>query len=83
MAKVGRHKNIMDRAKKYKQNGIFQNNEQKFYKQVGGEGTKTNQLWDAKETKQFLSKIWEENEDIRKSDWEYNMKKEIYGLADL
>ena len=32
----------------------------KFYQQVGGESTKTNEQPDAKEPKQFSIKIWEQ-----------------------
>ena len=48
--KEGRLKIYRDMTK---QNRTFQNNERKFYQQVGGEWEKTYQLLDAKEAKQF------------------------------
>ena len=54
------------RLKKYrqrvKQNSTFQNNERKFYQQVGGDDTKTYQQPDARETEQFWTKIWQPRE---------------------
>ena len=42
--------------KQYRQNRTFQNNEKKFYQQLGGGGTKTYQQPDAKETERFWTK---------------------------
>ena len=43
MAKEGRLKKYWERVKQYRQNRIFQNNERKFYLQVGEDGTKSYQ----------------------------------------
>ena len=59
LAKEGRLKRYRDRVKQYRQNRMFQNNEKKFYQQVGGDGMKTYQQSDACETKQFWRKIWQ------------------------
>ena len=46
-------------VKQYRQNRTFQNNERKFYQQMGGDGSKIYQQPDAKETEQFWFKIWQ------------------------
>ena len=53
-AKEEELKRYWNRVMKRKPNRIFQNNERKFYHQVGGECTGTNQQANAKEGKQFL-----------------------------
>ena len=54
---------------------FFQNNGRKFYKQVGLESTKVYQRLDAKEAKQFWSKIWKRGEHNRKTELINNMEK--------
>ena len=58
-AKEGRLKRYRQRVKQYRQNRTFQNNERKFYQQLGGSDTKTYQQPDAKETERFWTKIGE------------------------
>ena len=41
--KEGRLKRYRQRVKQYRQNRTFQNNERKFYQQLGGDDTKTYQ----------------------------------------
>ena len=41
LAKEGRLKRYQQRVKQYRQIRIFQNNERKFYQQVGGDDNKT------------------------------------------
>ena len=53
LAKEGRLKRYRQRVKQYRQNRTFQNNERKFYQQLGGGDTKTYQRPDAKETERF------------------------------
>ena len=53
LANEGRLKRYRQRVKDYTQNGTFQNNERKFYQQLGGYDTKTYQQPDAKATKSF------------------------------
>ena len=53
MAKEGRLKRYQQRVKQYRQNRTFQNNERKFYQQLGGDDTKTYKQPDAKETEGF------------------------------
>ena len=53
LAKEGRLKRYRQKVKQYRQNKTFQNNERKFYQQLGGSNTKTYQQPDAKK------KIWQ------------------------
>ena len=55
----GEIKRYRQRVKQYRQNRTFQNNERKFYQQLGGHDTKTYLQSDAKETEQFWTKIWQ------------------------
>ena len=54
------------RVKQYKHNWSFQNNERKFDQEVGGDGTRTNQQSDAKETKTILEWNMETEKILRK-----------------
>ena len=56
LTKEERLKRYRDRVKQYKQNWIFQNNERKYYQQVGEECTRTYQQSEARKVKQFWSK---------------------------
>ena len=49
----GRLKRYRQRVKQYRQNMTFQNNERKFYQQLGGDGTKTYQQPNTKEIEQL------------------------------
>ena len=49
LAKEGRLKRCRQRVKQYRQNRTFQNNERKFYQQLGGSDTKTYQQPDIKD----------------------------------
>ena len=64
---------------KNKQNRAFQNNDRKFDQQVGGENTRTNQIPDAKETKQFWSEIWKRKKYYLVLEWVNKMKKIFRG----
>ena len=77
-----KHKIYWDRVEQYKQNRTIQNNERKFYHLVGGECMRTNRQLDAKEIKQFWSKIWEQKEHNKKAEWINNMKKELQGAEE-
>ena len=57
LAKEGRLKRYRQRVKQYRQNRTFQNNEKKFYQQLGGDNNKTHQQPNAKETERFWTKI--------------------------
>ena len=57
LAKEGRLKRYRQRVKLYRQNRTFQNDERKFYQQLGGSDTKTYQQPDIKETERFWTKI--------------------------
>ena len=59
LAKDGRLKRYRQRVKQYRQNRTFQNNQRKFYQQLGGDDNKTYQQPDAKETQRFWTKIWQ------------------------
>ena len=74
LAKEGRVKRYRQRVKQYRQNRTFQNNERKFYQQMGGSDTKTYQQPDIKETERFWTKIWQpkkHNENDKKIDKQY------------
>ena len=77
MAKDGRLKRYRQRVKQYKQNRTFQNNERKFYQQLGGHDTKTYQQLDAKETKRFWTKICQPRKHNEKAEWINNMTREL------
>ena len=66
LAKEKRLKRYQDNVKQYKQNRTIENKEKYFYCQVGGEYTRTAQQPDAKEAKQFWSKIWKQKEHLAK-----------------
>ena len=57
LAKEGRLKRYREMVKQYRQNRTSQNNERKFYQQVGGNGKETNQQPDATKAEKFWSKI--------------------------
>ena len=67
-AKEGRLKRYRQRVKQYRQNRTFQNNERKFYQQLG-EDNKTYQQPNAKETEQFWTKIWQPKQHNEKAEW--------------
>ena len=67
LAKEGKLKRFRDRTKQYRQNRMFQNNEWKFYRQVGEEWAKSYQQPDVKEAKKFWSKIWERKDHNKKN----------------
>ena len=56
LAKEGILKRYRQRVKQYRLNKTFQNNERKFYLQLGGSNTKTYQQPDATETERFGQK---------------------------
>ena len=82
LAKEGRLKRYRQRVKQYRQNRIFQNNERKFYQQLGGHDTKTYQQPDAKETEQFWTKIWQPKKHNEKAEWINDMTRELEGLEE-
>ena len=80
-AKEGRLKRYRDKTKQYKQNRTFQNNERKFYQQLGGKWAKTYQQPDAIEARRFWSKIWERKDVNKKAEW-INMETELRMLEE-
>ena len=60
LAKEGRLKGYRQRVKQYSQNRTFQNNERKFYQQLGGNDMTTYQQPNAKKKKPFWIKIWQQ-----------------------
>ena len=82
LAKKGRLKRYRQRVKQYRQNRTFQNNEWKFYQQLGGHDTKTYQQPDAKETEQFWTKIWRAKKHNEKAEWISDMTRELEGLEE-
>ena len=71
-----RLKRYRQRVKQYRQNRIFQN-KREFYQQFRGNDTKTYQQLDAREAEQFLSKIYGNQEKIKKAEWISNMAKKL------
>ena len=82
LAKEGRLKRYRQRVKQYRQNRTFQNNERKFYQQLGGSDTKTYQQQDAKETERFWTKIWEPKKHNENAEWINNITRELDGLEE-
>ena len=82
LAKEGRLKRYRQRVKQYRQNRTFQNNERKFYQQLGGSDTKTYQQPDIKETERFWIKIWEPKKHNENSEWINNITRELDGLEE-
>ena len=82
LAKEGRLKRYRQRVKQYRQNRTFQNNERKFYQQLGESDTKTYQQPDAKETERFWAKIWEPEKHNENAEWINNITRELDGLEE-
>ena len=82
LAKEGILKRYRQRVKQYRKNRTFQNNERKFYQQLGGSDTKTYQQPDAKETEQFWTKIWESKKHNENAEWINNITRELEGLEE-
>ena len=82
MAKEGRLKRYWQRVKQYRQNRTFQNNERKFYQQLGGSDMKTYQQPDIKETERFWTKIWQPKKHNKNAEWINNITREIEGLEE-
>ena len=60
----------------------FQNNERKFYQQLGESDMKTYQEPDEKETERFWTKIWEPKKHNENTEWINNIKRELDGLEE-
>ena len=82
MSKEGRLKRYRQRVKQYRQNRTFQNNERKFYQQLGGSDMKTYQQPDIKETERFLTKIWQPKKHNEDAEWINNITRELEGLKE-
>ena len=81
-AKEGRLKRYRQRVKQYRQNRRFQNNERKFYQQLGGDNNKTHQQPNAKETERFWTKIWQPKQHNEKVEWIKHITKELEQLEE-
>ena len=81
-AKEERLKSKTKQKGKTKQNWAFQNNERKFYQQLGGHETKRYQQPDAKESEQFWTKIWQLKKHNEKAEWINDMTRELKGLEE-
>ena len=82
LAKERRLKRYRQRVKQYRQNRTFQNNERKFYQQLGGHDTKTYQQSDARETERFWTKIWQPKKHNEKAEWINDMTRKLEGLEE-
>ena len=72
-------KRYRQRVKQYRKNRTFQNNERKFYQQLGGSNTKTYQQPDIKE---ILDKIWQRKKHNENAEWINNITRELEGLKE-
>ena len=81
LAKEGRLKRYRQSLKQCRKNRTFQNNERKFYQQLGDD-TKTYQQPDAKATDRFWTKIWQPRKHNKKNEWINNMTRELEGLKE-
>ena len=82
LAKEGRLKRYRQKIKQYRQNRTFQNNERKFYQQLGGDDNKTYQQPNAKETERFWTKIWQPKQHNEKSEWINHITRELEQLEE-
>ena len=81
-AKEGRLKRYRQRVKQYRQNRTFQNNERKFYQQLGGDDNKTHQQPNPKETERLWSKIWQPKQHNEKAEWINHITRELEQLEE-
>ena len=81
-AKEERLKKYRQRVKQYRQNRTFQNNERKFYQQLGGDDNKTYQQPDARETERFSTKIWQPKQHKEKAEWINHITRELEKLEE-
>ena len=82
LAKEGRLKRYRQRVKQYRQNRTFQNNERKFYQQLGGDNNKTYQQPNEKETERFWTKIWQPKQHNEKAEWINYITRELEQLKE-
>ena len=82
LAKEGRLKRYRQSVKQYGQNRTFQNNERKFYQQLGGDDNKTYQQPNAKETEIFWTKIWQRKQHNKKAEWINHITRELEQLGE-
>ena len=75
-------KEISTKSKTTQKNRTFQNNERKFYQQLGGSDTKTYQQLDIKETERFWTKIWQPKKHNENAEWINNITRELEGLQE-
>ena len=77
LAKEGRLKRYRQRVKQYRQN-----NERKFYQQLGGDDNKTYQQPNAKETGRFWTKIWQPKQHNEKAEGLNHITRELKQLEE-
>ena len=82
LAKEGRLKEISTKVKQYRQNRTFQNNERKFYQQLGGCDTKTHQQPDTRENRTILDENMATENHNEKAEWINCMTREVEGLEE-
>ena len=82
LAKEGRLKRYRQRVRQYRQNRTFQNNERKFFRQLGGDDNKTYQQPNAKETERFWTKIWQPKQHNEKAEWINHTTRELEQLEE-
>ena len=82
LAKEGRLKRYRQRVEQYRQNRTFQNNERKFYQQLGGDDKQTHQQPNAKETERFWTKIWQPKQHNEKAEWINHITRELEQLEE-
>ena len=82
LAKDRRLKRFSQRVKQCRKNRTFQNNERKFYQQLGRHDTKTYQQTDARETERIWTKIWQPKKHNEKAEWINDMTRELERLKE-
>ena len=75
-------KEISTKGKTIQIKQTFQNNDRKFYKQLGGHDTKTYQQPEAKETERFWTKICQPKKHNQKGEWKNTMTRALEGLEE-
>ena len=82
LSKEGRLKRYRQRVKQYRQNKTFQNNERKFYRQLGGSDAKAYQQPDIKETERFWTRIWQPKKHNENAEWINDITRELDTLEE-
>ena len=76
MAKATKIRRYEERMKHYKQNGMFNIDQKKVYKEFNGEVSKERVIPDAGESRRFWREIWDNTkEHNKKAEWLKDLKR--------